>query len=142
MITDVEAFQVVEKTLRDNGELQEFEKESGEVLGRMMITLGEVPPDLEIEVPEGSCVFIGSFDFYDSVIGIVINPATKQAASGIWITPQVEGAEPPAEDWIEFFVKTLVGSFADDGSYGYPIFSFVNDTADMTIVPTDSSEDE
>jgi hypothetical protein len=60
---------------------------------------------------------------------------TKEAATGIWITPQIDGAEPPTQDWIEFFIEKLLDSIDEDGTYGVPIYSFVNDTCDMTIVP-------
>jgi len=34
-----------------------------------------------------------------------------------------------------FFVNKLFGSFKEDGSFGYPICSFMSDTSDVTIVP-------
>jgi len=135
MLIDKAAFEQVEETLRKNGSIERFERESGKILGRMMITLGEVPENLDIDVPEHAHVFIGSFDFYNSTIGIVMNPDTKQVCSGIWTMPQKNGAEEPSRDWIDFFVATLLKSFKDDGSFGIPIYSFVNDTSDMTIIP-------
>lgn len=36
---------------------------------------------------------------------------------------------------MEFFIKTLVTHIAEDGSFGVPIYSFVNDTCDMTVIP-------
>ena len=60
----------------------------------------------------------------------------RTPATGLWVTPQEEDAEAPARDWIEFFIKTLVSSINEDGSYGSPIYSLVNDTADLTVVPT------
>ncbi|MCD8161629.1 MAG: hypothetical protein LUE61_10810 [Clostridiales bacterium] len=71
MLADAEQFDVVERMLRENGSIEKFEKESGKILGRMMITRGEVPDDLDIVVPAGSHVFIGTFDFYDCSLGLV-----------------------------------------------------------------------
>lgn len=135
MLIDKTAFENVETILHNNGSIQRFESESGKILGRMMITLGEIPANLGIEQSDGARAFIGSFDFYDSEVGIAINPRTKELSSGLWVTPQKEGAEAPAQDWIEFFLKTLVDSFGDDGSFGVPIYAFVNDTTSMTVIP-------
>lgn len=52
------------------------------------------------------------------------------------ITLQKDGADPPTREWIDFFVKKLLESIDEDGSYGVPIYLFVNDTRDMTIVPS------
>ena len=60
----------------------------------------------------------------------------RKLATGLWVTPQEEDAEAPARDWIEVFIKTLVSSINEDGSYGVPIYSLVNDNADLTVVPT------
>lgn len=100
-----------------------------------MITLSDIPEDLQSSRKEGEQVFIATFDFYSSFLGIAINPLTKKASSGIWVTPQKEDADPPSEEWIEFFVKTLLDSFREDGSFSVPLYSFVNDHADMTVVP-------
>ena len=97
------------------------------------------------DIPEGIAVeerdskapvaFEASFDFYDSTVGLAIYTTDRQLATGLWVTPQEDGAEAPAEDWVEFFIKTLVTHIAEDGSFGVPIYSFVNDTCDMTVVP-------
>lgn len=137
MLADAQQFDVVEKMLHENGSIEKFEKESGKILGRMMTTLGEVPDDLGIAVPEGSYVFICTFDFYDCSLGLVLNTATKKSEGGIWITPQTDNdPEPPAEDWVEFFVETLLKGIDEDGGFGTPIYSLVNDSADLTVVPT------
>ena len=67
---------------------------------------------------------------------MVLNPKTKEPGSGIWVTEQVEGADPPSQEWVEFFVATLIKHIEPDGSFGYPIYTFATDTADMTLVPT------
>lgn len=78
MLADAQHFDKIEKILRDNGSIEKFERECGEVLGRVMITLGEVPANLDIVVPEGSYAFICTFDFYDCSLGLVLNPYTKK----------------------------------------------------------------
>ena len=72
MLANPELFQMVEDELKKQGVIQRFEEEQGEIIGRMMITLGNVPDDLkdEIEMSDGDCVFIGTFDFYDASVGI------------------------------------------------------------------------
>ena len=60
----------------------------------------------------------------------------REPATGIWVTPKEEDAEAPAGDWVEFFIKTLASSIDQDGSYGIPIYSLVNATADLTVVLT------
>ena len=37
---------------------------------------------------------------------------------------------------MKFFIRTLFEHIGDDGSYGIPMYSFVNNTADFTAVPT------
>lgn len=138
MLIDKEMFDVVETMLIQQGKIAAFEAENGKVLGRMMITRAAVPEGIEIRTASGKTpqAFEASFDFYDSTVGLALFTDTKEAASGIWVTPQKDGADPPANDWIEFFVEKLMESIEEDGSYGIPIYSFVNDTCDMTIIPT------
>lgn len=136
MLADAQHFDKIEKILRDNGSIEKFERECGEVLGRVMITLGEVPANLDIVVPEGSYAFICTFDFYDCSLGLVLNPYTKKAGSGIWVTPQTEDdPEPPTEDWVEFFVGTILKAIDENGGFGVPICSLINDEADLTFFP-------
>ncbi len=137
MLADPEMFERVESYLRENGQIERFEQENGKIKGRMMITLAEIPEGIEV-TPNGDAVpqaFEASFDFYDAVIGIAMYTAERKAATGVWVTPQKEGAEHPSMDWIKFFIKTLIEHIGFDGTSGYPIYSFVNDTCDMTIVP-------
>ena len=130
-------FETVESILRNNGSIEHFEKEYGEIKGRMMITMTDIPEGISVNKTEGKApiAFEASFDFYDSTIGLAIYTADLQSATGVWVTPQKDGAEAPSEDWVEFFVKTLVDHIAEDGTFCVPIYSFVNDNCDMTVVP-------
>lgn len=138
MLKDKEMFAAVEKTLRQDGRLERFETKYGKVKGRMMITRTEIPEEVDVKYIPGKTpqAFEASFDFYDSTVGLALYTDLRKIATGIWITVQKEGADPPAQDWITFFVEKLIGSMNKDGSYGIPIYSFVNDTCDMTIIPT------
>lgn len=138
MLIDKELFETVEEQLIQNGKLKDFESEYGKVKGRMMITRTSIPDGVDIKIIPHKIpqAFEASFDFYDSTIGLALYTDIKEVATGLWVTPQTDNADPPAQEWIEFFVQKLIESIDDDGSYGTPIYSFVNDTCDMTIVPT------
>ena len=138
MLKDKKLMTVVEERLRADGAFEQFEQETGPVKGRMMITLAEIPDGIEIleQREEDPVAFEASFDFYDATVGIALYTKDRQAATGLWVTPQKDGAEPPAREWAEFFIKVLFSSIAEDGSFGVPVYSFVNDTADLTIVPS------
>lgn len=138
MLIDKELFETVEEQLIQNGKLKDFESEYGKVKGRMMITRTSIPDGVNIKIIPHKIpqAFEASFDFYDSTIGLALYTDIKEVATGLWVTPQTDNADPPAQEWIEFFVQKLIESIDDDGSYGTPIYSFVNDTCDMTIVPT------
>ena len=137
MLVNRTMFDTVEAILRENGSIKRFENECGEIKGRMMITMTDIPEGIAVEERDSKApvAFEASFDFYDSTVGLAIYTTDRQLATGLWVTPQEDGAEAPAEDWVEFFIKTLVTHIAEDGSFGVPIYSFVNDTCDMTVVP-------
>ena len=137
MLKDEKLMNRVEDLLRQKGYIDQFEKETGPIKGRMMITLTDIPEGIDINEhhEEPAAAFEGSFDFYDATVGIALYPRDRSAATGLWVTLQKDDAEPPADEWIQFFIKTLVSSIGEEGSYGIPIYSFVNDTADLTIVP-------
>ena len=137
MLTDKVMFDALEETLTKGGRLAKFEAQFGAIRGRMMITRTTIPDEMDVRfVPRKKPqAFEASFDFYDAAVGLAIYTDTREAATGIWITPQKENAEPPAQEWIEFFVEKLMDSIEEDGSYGVPIYSFLSDTGDMTIVP-------
>ncbi len=142
MLHNKELFDNVENELRENGKLQKLEHESGKIKGRMMIVKTEISAGIDYVFAAGKnpTAFEASFDFFDSVVGLALYTDTKQAATGIWIIPQINGAVPPEQEWIEFFVEKLMLCIREDGSYSYPVYSFVNDTDDMTIIPIISAE--
>ena len=140
MLFNIDRFDNIENLLAKEGKIARFEKENGKIKGRMMIDIVDPPSNLNVSIPDGFYAFGASFDFYDCSIGMLLNPKTEEAGSGIWVTEQAEGAEPPSQEWIDFFVETLVNHIEPDGSFGYPIFTFVTDTADMTVVPAKDDE--
>lgn len=140
MLFDQEKFSLVESIVTENGTIARFEKENGKVKGRMMIDLIEPPEDLGVDIPSGSYCFSASFDFYDSTIAMVFNPVTRTVGSGLWVTPQIENADPPEQEWVEFFIQTLVDNIGSDGSFGIPMYTFISDSADSTVVPTQAQE--
>ena len=112
MLIDAMKFNDLEVTLREKGEIERFEKESGEILGRAMITFGEVPEELKNEVlkdynEEDVCVFNCSFDFFDFYLGAALDKQSLKFVSNVWVTEQVEGAGKANREWIEFFVRML-----------------------------------
>lgn len=139
MLADEKLFNVVEEWLRENGHIERFEKECGPIKGRIMITRTKIPEGIDVKdnPNESAVAFEASFDFYDTTPGIAVFLMSRKAASDVWVTAQVEGAESPSRDWVEFFIKTLFSNIGEDGSYGIPIYSLVNDTADLTVVPDD-----
>lgn len=137
MLVDAKMFQKVEKILTENGKLPRFFDEvHDELKGRMMITRGEISQELGSELPEDAVAFIGSFDFYDSAVGVAFNTRIKKVVSGIWITPQRVDAETPSEEWIVFFLSKLLESIDEKGSYGMPVYSFIGNQHDMTVIPS------
>lgn len=142
MLIDAMRFIELEDILREKGKLEKFERESGEILGRVMITLGEVPEDIKNEVlknynEEDIYVFNCSFDFYDSYLGIALEKQSLKPVSGIRITEQLDGSEAPAGDWIDFFVRILVKYVVENNDgFKVPLYIFVNDDSEMVIEPT------
>ena len=138
MLANEKLFEKLEESLREKGKIQAFEKENGPITGRMMIMPVDLPDDNDIKMIPGkkAVAFEATFDFYNVAIGIALYPELGQVASKIWVTPQTDNPDDPDDAWAEFFVQTLAQSIDEDGNYGYPIYSFVNDTSDMTVVPT------
>ena len=137
MLINEELFERVEKSLSKNGTIERFEKENGKITGRMMITLTDVPENIEIvKNTKSAYAFECSFDFYDVSLGIVLDVTELEVISPIWATEQIPDSEQPDSVWIEFFLKTLVKNISDDGSFGVPIYTFLNDNSDFTVVPT------
>lgn len=138
MLVDKELFLEVEDILREQGILERFEEENGEITGHMMITMVEIPPELDINLTSnGVRAFCASFDFYDMMIGVAFDLNTMELIPRMWFTPQMDDAVEPSSEWIEFFIKTLCENISEEG-FGIPIYSFVNDHSDFTVVPTKS----
>lgn len=138
MLIDEKQFELVENTLREQGKIAAFEAENGPVLGRMLITIDDVSDEIakSIEIKDDLQVFTGSFDFYDMTISVAVYTQSMEFASAIWLTPQAEDAEQPSKEWISFFIDKLFEAFDENGNYSFPIYSFVTDSSDMTVVPT------
>ena len=97
----------------------------------------DIPEDIKIEKNKKSIyAFECSFDFYDVSIGIVLDTKELKVLSPIWATEQIPNAEQPDRVWIDFFLKTLAENISDDGSFGVPIYTFLNDSSDFTVTPT------
>ena len=137
MLIDKAKFEIVEKTLTDQGKIETFEQECGEIVGRMMITTDAIPDDIaeEIEIKDDLTMFTASFDFYDMTVSAAVYTKSKGIAK-MWITPQDDNAEQPAREWISFFIEKLFAGIDNEGNYGVPMCSFVTDTSDMTVVPS------
>jgi hypothetical protein len=138
MLSNPEMFQKVEDGLREMGTIQAFEEENGPILGRVMITETDIPDGVKVERTdrENLTAFEASFDFCNVALGVVVDTKKKTLESSVWGRYQVPGAMRPSDDWVKFLIRTLFEHIADDGSYGVPMYAFVNDNADFTAVPT------
>ena len=142
MLIDSSSFKRLEESLIEQGKIEKFEKESGKILGRVMITIGNIPDDIKEDIlidneEDDLIIFNCSFDFYKSILGIALYKKDLKLASRIWITEQEDGAEEPSQDWIEFFIRLLVENVVESNDgFGYPIYAFVNNDSEMVIVPT------
>ncbi|HFU4123149.1 TPA: hypothetical protein ACGO7R_001066 [Streptococcus suis] len=138
MLYQADLFHQVEQHLRLEGILQEFESKNGPIRGRMMIQEVAIPEELNFSFDPADQVkgYMASFDFYEMELGIAYSHTQKKPASGIWFRPQGEAAEEPSKEWIEFFINTLFENLTHETGIGMPMFSFVNDTSDFTLIPT------
>jgi len=137
MLIDNNMFNIVEQVLSQNGTIEDFEKENGKIIGRMMITLTDIPEDIEfVKNNKSIFAFECSFDFYDVSIGVVLDTKELKVLSPIWLIEQSPNAEQPDRVWIDFFMKTLAENISDDGSFGIPMYTFLNDNSDFTVIPT------
>lgn len=138
MLSNPELFKKVEDGLKENGIIKGFEDEHGPVLGRVMITTTEIPDGVKVvrEDRENLTAFEASFDFCNVTLGVVVDTKKKTLESSVWGRYQVAGATRPTEDWVKFFIRTLVEHIDEDGNFGVPMYCFVNDTSDFTAVPT------
>ena len=73
MLVNRKMFDTVEAILRENGSIKRFENECGEIKGRMMITMTDIPEGIAVEERDSKApvAFEASFDFYDSTVGPV-----------------------------------------------------------------------
>ena len=139
MLTNLKAFQEVEQTLIDDGTIAAFEAENGPITGRMLIDLGTVPSTLADKVDlsgESVHVFRGSFDFYQTTVGIALDVKTKKPVSGVWEEEQKLAAYQVPEEWVRYFLAVLMQGIGDEGRFGVPIFCFVNDSASFEVYPS------
>ena len=138
VLSNIEAFENLERILTEDGTIAGFEGENGKILGWMMIDLCEIPDNLkgEIEITESTYAFQGTFDFYDVALGIALDVKTMEVKGGLWLTPQAEQYEEPASELIEYFIETLVKGI-DNGSFGVPMYAFVNDTSSFEVYPSE-----
>lgn len=138
MLKNPELFRNVETGLKTMGTIQAFEDAHGKILGRAMITLTDIPESIEIGRTdrEKLSAFEMTFDFCNVALGVAVDPKRKTLESSVWGRYQAPGAQPPSEEWVKFFIRTLFENIGDDGAFGIPMYCFVNDTADFTAVPT------
>ena len=136
MLTDRDLFAFTEKKLRDNGTLDRFEAEHGPVLGRSMITLTQLPEGYSVSGLEQKHLFAFecSFDFCDFTLGVVYDTRAHKVVGSVWITRQGASDELPPEECIQFFLRTLIQSVGEDGSFSVPIYTFANATKEMTVM--------
>ena len=141
MLSNKELFDYVELELKNRGIIEAFEKENGKIKGRMMITLIDIHEELDIEVPDGidPLAFMGTFDFYDCSVGIAIDWNTMEPFTDLWVTPQVEDATIVDQHWVEFFLTTLLENLKKDG-FGVPMYTFISNTSDFTVIPVSSND--
>lgn len=137
MLSNPEMFKTVEDGLRAMGTIQAFEEENGPILGRIMIALSEIPDGVPVRRTdrENLTAFEATFDFCNVALGVVVDTKKKTLESSVWGRYQVPGAQRPSDDWVKFLIRTLFEQIREDGSYGVPMYAFVNDTADFTAVP-------
>ena len=142
MLTNLKAFQEVEQMLVENGTIAAFEAENGPITGRMLIELGEVPSTLadQVDLSDGAVVFRGSFDFFNSTVGVAMDVKTKKPKTGVWEEEQKLGAYQVPAEYVRYFLAVLLEGIGEDGSYGVPICCFMNDDASFEVYPARPEE--
>ena len=133
MLKNKEDFDRVEKELTEEGTIKEFTDLNGKIEGRMMISVGEPPEDLELDLPPDvePLIYIGSFDFMNAEIGIAMNKETFMPESGVWITPQEDDAVIPSDEWLDLFIEILVENQKRNGEIPKTIFVFFSQNDDL-----------
>lgn len=138
MLADKAKFDAVEKALTDSGFFSSFEKQNGKLAGRMMIDVIELPEEFadKVVLKDGDIVFRGTFDISDCELGVAVNPAKKEIASGLWVKKQTEKNETIPDNWKDLFIRTITSHVGEDGSFKVPMFTFIGKKGDITIVPS------
>lgn len=134
MLLDEKKFKQMEAKLRSRGAIRKFVSMNGEITEKMMITSGKIPDDLHLELTEDDKVFIASFEHSDMMLGAVINTATKQPVSPLWGSMQKADAEMPDQDIQDLFIDKVYKAI-NGGRFEFPICVFMNDIADITMIP-------
>ena len=139
MLINQELFYKVEQLVKEKGSIERFEEENGKITGRMMITICDIPDGVEVSKnPETKYIqaFCASFDFTDIMIGVAIDLESKTPVTGAWVVNDIEVDKNIVdEELVYFFLDTLIKYIEDDGSYGAPMYTFLNDNGSMTLVP-------
>lgn len=136
MLSDKDKFALMEEIAAKNGVISHFEEQYGKVTGRVMIVETEVPESAKVGIEATNMLhaFECSFDFMDATLNVVVAVRPLRIISDMWAVRQKPDAELPKEDWQRFFVKQLKENIAPDGSFAVPMYSFVNNYGDVTIV--------
>ena len=137
MLSDPELFALVEKSCREQGIVHRFEAENGEIQGRMMIDVVDIPDGVRLdESIEGRLTaFEASFDFTDAYVGLVLCISKIQAASGFWFR-NLQDDHDFADEWVRFFATILLENIGSDGSYGTSMYVFFNENGSFSAIPT------
>lgn len=122
--------------------IQDFEMNNGKITGHMMITEGKIPDELNLKLDNSRPYFIfeGSFDFYDSKISMGLYLDKFEPIGKLWQTPQNLNAKPIDKIWIEFFVQNILDNISDKGDFGIPMYFYMNDSSDFSVVPAMNDE--
>lgn len=142
LLINEKSFKNIEEALIKDGTMDEFKEKHGEVKGRMMINILETPEAIGINIKnkENTYVFQATFDFLDISLAMALNTSTMRAESGIIYLEQKPGAKKPHKHWVEFFVQTIVNHINPDGSFGYPMYTFLYEVGDFTVISVETEE--
>lgn len=139
MLKDAETFARLESALFADGARETFEATHGPLTGRAMITLTDIPEEIQVTVGSMEDIpylyaFEASFDFTDTTLGIAmcVNSSPLKVASPLWHTP---AAEEAPDELTRFFLETLAANVPGDGTLSLPIFVFMGEKEDLTLVP-------
>ncbi len=142
MLVDKISFDKITRQLMKKDIIQDFEMNNGKITGHMMITEGKIPDELNLKLDNSRPYFIfeGSFDFYDSKISMGLYLDKFEPIGKLWQTPQNLNAKPIDKIWIEFFVQNILDNISDKGDFGIPMYFYMNDSSDFSVVPAMNDE--